>query len=176
MIPAYLILIAIAITFYAFFFRLEHDWLEKAGVIAGVVATVIAVIAMQTTSSNSGAYVTYINGVRASSGFIKASGFIVFPLLFGGISIGLTRGIGYIIGHRRDPDERREPKVWVLVLSIIGVIFSASFLQAGVSTITDASIAQWRNVLIVALGVVLFIASIWGIVSYIIKKKRQANQ
>ena len=176
MIPAYLILIAIAITFYAFFFRLEHDWLEKAGVIAGVVATVIAVIAMQTTSSNSGAYVSYINGVRASSGFIKASGFIVFPLLFGGISIGLTRGIGYLIGHRRDADERLEPKVWVLVLSIVGVIFSVSFLQAGVSTITDTSIAQWRKVLIVVLGVVIFVASIWGIVSYVIKKKRQANQ
>ena len=176
MIPAYLILIAIAITFYAFFFRLEHDWLEKAGIIAGVVATVVAVIAMLSSNPISGSYVTYINGVRASSGFIKASGFIVFPLLFGGISIGLTRGIGYIIGHRRDPDERREPKVWVLVLSIIGVIFSASFLQAGVSTITDASIAQWRNVLIVVLGVVIFVASIWGIVSYVIKKKRQANQ
>ena len=176
MIPAYLILIAIAITFYAFFFRLEHDWLEKAGIIAGVVATVVAVIAMLSSNPTSGSYVTYINGVRASSGFIKASGFIVFPLLFGGISIGLTRGIGYLIGHRRDADERREPKVWGLVLSIIGVIFSVSFLQAGVSTITDASIAQWRRIIVVVLGVVLLFASIWGIVSYIIKKKRQANQ
>jgi hypothetical protein len=176
MIPAYFILIAITITFYAFFFRLEHDWLEKAGVIAGVVATVVAVIAMLTANSTSGAYVTYVNGVRASAGYIKASGFIVFPLLFGGISIGLTRGIGYLIGHRRDADERQEPKVWVLVLSIIGVIFSVSFLQAGVSTITDASIAQWRRILVVVLGVVIFVTSIWGIVSYIIKKKRQANQ
>ena len=47
MIPAYLILISIAITFYTFFFRLEHDWLEKAGLIAGVVATVVAVIAIK---------------------------------------------------------------------------------------------------------------------------------
>lgn len=176
MIFAYLILIAIAITFYAFFFRLEKDWLEKVGVIVGVVATVVAVIAMQTSDSTSGAYVTYINGVRASAGYIKASGYIVFPLLFGGISIGLTRGIGYLIGYRRDPSERHEPKVWVLVLSIIGVIFSSSFLQAGVSRIADAPSANWRSIFVVALGIVILGASIWGIVSYIIKKKRQANQ
>ena len=176
MIPAYLILIAIAITFYAFFFRLEHDWLEKAGVIAGVVATVIAVIAMLSSNSTSGTYVTYINGVRASAGYLKASNFFVFLLLFGGISIGLTRGIGYMIGHRRNTDERHEPKVWVLVLSIIGVIFSSSLLQAGVSSLADSSIAQWRSILVVVSGIVIFVASIWGIVSYIIKKKRQANQ
>ncbi len=176
MIVAYLILIAVAITFYALFFRLEKDWLEKAGIITGAIATILALIAVGTADSSSGAYVTYINGVRASAGFVKASSYFALFLVFGAISIGLTRGIGYLIGRQRDPGEKGEPKVWILVLSIIGAIFAPNFIQAGIMGIVKASGAGWRSILVVVLGIVILGASIWGIVDYSRKKKRQTNR
>lgn len=175
MIIAYLVLVAIAITLYALFFRLETDWLEKAGIVSGVIATIIAVIALQTVDNSSGGYVTYVNGVRTSAGLLKVSSAFALFLIFGAISMGLTRGIGYWIGHRRDFDEKQEPKVWVLVLSIIGLIFGPSFLQAGFMNLAKDTSADWRNTLVIVLGFVIFGASIWGIVDYSRKKKR-SNQ
>ena len=176
MIIAYLVLVAIAITLYALFFRLKKDWLEKAGIAAGLVATILAVIAIQTADSTSGAYVTYVNGVRTSAGLLKVSSAFALFLIFGAISMGLTRGIGYLIGRDRAPAEKHQPKVWVLVLSIIGLIFGPSFLQAGFMSLAKDTSADWRNILVIVLGFVIFGASIWGIVDYSRKKKGTTRQ
>lgn len=172
MITVYLILILITSILYAIYWRIEKDAFVIAAVVVGIAATIVAMVATFTSDSSSGAYIHYVNGVRVSSGFMNASSFFPMLLIFGGISIGLTSGIGYFIGHKRDSFEKQQPKVWKLILSIIGLQFGGTLLLTGIAQISDIKALDFRNFLVIALGIAILGLSIWGIIGFIIKKKR----
>jgi len=133
MIAAYLILTLIAVVLQVVSYR-EHDEMNSIGVIANVLAAIVATIAFIISGSNdsvSGGYIYYVNGIKIESGFMTVGATIVLAIISFGTSFGASMGLGYLIGHKRDAEEKAKPKVWILFypfwLSRLAAAFSGAF-------------------------------------------------
>jgi hypothetical protein len=171
MIAAYLILTLIAVVLQVVSYR-KHDEMNSIGVIANVLAAIVATIAFIIGGSNdsvSGGYIYYVNGVKMESGFMTVGATIVLAIISFGTSFGASMGLGYLIGHKRDAEEKAKPKVWVLILSILAIPFGSGFFRS-ISLLPDLSVTG--RLLVLGLGAITWGLGILGIVSYIIKKKR----
>lgn len=176
MTVAYIVLFILAVILYAIHYSTKNDTSDIAGTIAGLIATIIAVIAINTHGSSKGMYVTYVNGVRVSSGVMIVVNYIAFFMIFGAVSIGGSRGIGWIIGHPRNNGRKASKSkglnVIKLIASIIGIPFSSAFISASVSGFTRASQFMVANILSLVAGIVIMALSIWGIISFINWRKK----
>lgn len=141
---------------------------------AATIAALIAFMSLDSGDSASGGFIYYVNGVRTGAGIVQVGLVIFFAFMSFVVSYGISVGLGYLFGHWRSADEKAKAKVWVLILSILGVQFGGGLLRAGISRIADISTPGWRHILVVVLGVAILGWSIWGIISFI--KKRKTNR
>jgi hypothetical protein len=171
MIAAYLVLTLIAAIFHAISYRKTDDMNPKA-MLLSLAAAILAAIAFFTIGggeSATGGYIYYVNGIRVSSGVMSVGINIFLSFMAFVVSHFASVGIGYLFGHVLEAKERAKPKVWVLILSILAIPFGSGFFKS-ISLLPDLSATN--RLLVLGLGTITWGLGIWGIVSYIVKKKR----
>jgi len=167
---AFLLLTLIASIFHAASYRNTDDMNPKAMLLslAAAILAAVAFFSLGSGGSATGGYTYYVNGVRMGSGVMSVGVNLFLSFMAFALSHFVSVGIGYLFGHERDKKEKGRPKVWVLVLSILAIPFGSGFFKS-LSLIPNLTSAG--RLLLIGLGVVTWGLGIWGIVSYIVKKK-----
>ena len=133
----YIVLTIVAAVMQTVNYRKTDDAGIKAlAVCAGAAfAVFIGYLSLGSSSSATGGFVYYINGVRAGSGAMNIGMAFFCAFMSGALSYGIATGVGYLFGkHRvRDPQEKKRPKLRALILSIYGVIQGIVFFTGHVS-------------------------------------------
>ena len=170
----FLTLTLIASIFHAVSYRKTDDMNPKA-MLLSLAAAILAAVAFFTMGSGgaaTGGYSYYVNGIRVGSGVMSVGMNLFLSFMAFVVSHFTAVGIGYLFGHERDAREKGKPKVWVLVVSILAIPFGSGFFKS-LSMLSDLSAAN--RLLLLVLGVATWELGIWGIISYIVKKKRSGR-
>jgi hypothetical protein len=168
---SFLMLTLVAAIFHAVSYRKTGDMTPRA-MLLSLAAAILAAIAFFTIGSGgsaTGGYIYYVNGVRVGSGVMSVGMNIFLSFMAFVVSHFASVGIGYLFGHERDAREKGKPKVCVLVVSILAIPFGSGFFKS-LSLLSALSAAN--RLLLLGLGAATWGLGIWGIVSYIVKKKR----
>ena len=169
-----MLLTLIAAIFHAASYRNTGDMNPKAMLLslAAAILAAVAFFSLGSDGSAAGGYTYYVNGVRIGSGVMSVGVNLFLSFMAFVVSHFVSVGIGYLFGHERDKKEKGRPKVWVLVLSILAIPFGSGFFKS-LSLLPDLTPAG--RLLLIGLGMVTWGLGIWGIVSYIVKKKHSSR-
>ncbi|NLB90998.1 MAG: hypothetical protein GX786_07250 [Clostridiales bacterium] len=168
---AYIALTVVAAVFHLVSYRKNNDMSGKA-MLFTLAATLLAAVAFFTIDADGstvGGYIYYINGKRMDSGGIIVGINIALTFMAFFLSHVLSVGIGYLFGHKQKAEDKGKPKVWVLVVSIIAIFFGSGFFR-NIRLTSDLPFA--KNMILFAIGAVICGLGIWGVISFIVKKKR----
>lgn len=168
---AFLLLTLIAAIVHAISYRNSDDMSPKAMILslAAAVLAAVAFFSMGNGDSATGGYIYYVNGIRMGSGIMSAGMNLFLSFMAFVVSHFVSVGIGYLFGHERDAREKGKPKVWVLVVSVLAIPFGGGFFKS-LSMLPNLSPTQ--RLIPLGLGVITWGLGIWGIVDYMMKKKR----
>jgi len=164
-----------SVTSYVIYYRMRKDAFQVLAVLASVVAVLAIILRLDAAGTVSGGYTHYVNGVAVTSGLVALGENFALVLIFGAVAALLCRGIAIFVviaigGLCRRPDGKQKASVPMLVFSILGTMLGLGVLGGAVGGITHGmTVTSFVPPLCV--GGVLLVLSLFGIVTFIRKKK-----
>ena len=161
----------------------KSNVLFVTAVILSIIASVLLIKIIDSNSNGVGAakYNYYINGKKVSSQTYAGTQNMFLGIMFFGAFFGSGMTLSANIIKRRKNKkqgiiEEKKPNTVTFVLSIISIIFGLMLIFSGISVLTNkiSSTSNVSPIIAIILAFVCIDLGIWGIVTFIKRKKKNS--